>query len=270
MDFKGKTAVITGGASGIGLAVAKALAAKGAKLVLADIEDGALQTALAGLRASGAEAEGLITDVSDRAAVERLADFADEKFGKTHIAFHNAGVAVFGPIEKMTDKDWEWTLKVNLWGPIHGVEAFLPRMLAHGEESHMVFTASFAGLVSNRHLAVYNVSKAAVVALAESLYIDMRGRSVGSSVLCPMRVESRIDYAGRNRPAELGGPDLNRGYSDDEFDDLQGRTIGADQVAQRVLDAIRARRLYIHTHAEAEPFFRKRADRVLAAFEALG
>jgi NAD(P)-dependent dehydrogenase (short-subunit alcohol dehydrogenase family) len=269
MDFSGKTAVITGGASGIGLAVARALAGEGARLILADIEDGALQTALEGLRAAGAEAEGLVTDVSDRPAVERLADFAEARFGNTHIVMHNAGVAVFGPIETMSHKDWEWTLKVNLWGPVHGVETFLPRMLAHGEDSHMVFTASFAGLVSNRHLGPYNVSKAAVVALAESLYSDMRARNMGSSVLCPMRVESRIDYAARNRPAELGGPDLNRGYSEEEFHDLQGRTIGPDEVAALVLEAIRARRLYIHTHAEAETFFRKRADRVLAAFAAL-
>jgi len=267
-DFNGKTAVITGGASGIGLATARALAAKGARLVLADIEAGALETAAASF-APGVEVATLVTDVSDRAAVERLAAFADERFGKTHIAFHNAGIAVFGPMEKMTHKDWEWTLRVNLWGPIHGVEAFLPRMLAHGEDSHMVFTASFAGLVPNKGLGPYNVSKAAVVSLAESLRADMRGKNVGSSVLCPMRVESRIDYAARNRPAELGGPNEERGYSDEEFDDLRGRTITAEETAQRVLAAMREGRLYIHTHYEAEPFVRKRAERILGAFEAL-
>ena len=268
-DFNGKTAVITGGASGIGLAVARALAAEGANLVLADIEAGALESAAASF-GPGVRVATLVTDVSDRAAVERLAAFADETFGMTHIVMHNAGVAVFGPLRKMTHKDWEWTMQVNLWGPVHGVEAFLPRMLAHGEESHMVFTASFAGLMSNRNLGPYNVSKAAVVALAESLYSEMRGGNVGSSVLCPMRVESRIDQASRNRPDDLGGPAAGTAYTLDELENLQGRTIGADEVAGLVLAAMRDKRLYVHTHHEAEPFVRKRMERLLGAFEALG
>jgi NAD(P)-dependent dehydrogenase (short-subunit alcohol dehydrogenase family) len=266
-NFTDKVAVITGGASGIGFAVAEALGRAGAKIVIADIEQAALDTATAKLQASGIVTLGIITDVSNRAAVDHLAERTWDRFGTAHIVMHNAGVAVFGPIQEMTDKDWKWSMDVNLWGPIHGVAAFLPRMLAEGQGGHMVFTASFAGLVPNKDLAPYNVTKAGVVALAESLRKDLRGTGIGASVLCPMRVTTNIDRSARNRPVELGGAAANRTYTDEELAMLQGRTLDVAPVAALVLDAIRRDRLYIHTHKEAAAFIEARAARIVAAMD---
>lgn len=209
-NFEGKVAVITGGASGIGLALAEALARRGAKLVLGDVEPGALDAAVAKLEASGAEALGVIADVRDRAAVRVLADAAWDRFGAVHFVANNAGVVTFGPAWELDERDWDWTVGVNLDGAINGVLAFLPRMLAQGERGHIMFTSSFAGLVSNRNLAPYNVAKAGVVALAESLHKDLRGKEITSSVLCPMVVETKIEQSFRNRPDEFGAPGSNR------------------------------------------------------------
>lgn len=263
-DFGGKTAVITGGASGIGLAMATALAVRGARLVLADIEAGPLERAVDELSRKGAEAIGVRTDVGDRASVQALADRAFERFGKVHFVANNAGVAVFGPTQDMTHEDWLWSVQVNLWGPIHGVEAFARRMVDQGEGGHLLFTASFAGVVPNRELGPYNVTKAAVVALAESLHKDLRNTGVGVSVLCPMRVTSNIDQSYRNRPAELG---VSVGaYSDEDRANLVGRTLTAEATAELALGAIGRGQLYIHTHKGAEAPFRARAERIASGF----
>lgn len=266
-DFNDKVAVITGGASGIGLATARALARLGTRLVLADIEPEALDASVSALAADGASVSGVITDVSDRDAVMRLAEAAWDSCGRVDIVMNNAGVAVFGAAQDMTHADWEWTVNVNLWGPIHGVEAFVPRMIEQGDGGHVSFTASFAGLVANRELACYNVTKAAVVALAESLRKDVREHGIGVSVLCPMRVTSNIDFSARNRPDALGGPTANRTYTQEELDGLDGRMLDVEPVAELVVDAMRENRLYIHTHREAETYFGRRADRIREAFE---
>jgi NAD(P)-dependent dehydrogenase (short-subunit alcohol dehydrogenase family) len=267
-DFRGKVAVITGGASGIGLALATALAREGARLVLADIEQAALDTAVKGLTEAGFEAIGVRTDVADRASVQALADRAFGHFGAVHIVANNAGVAVFGPTQDMTHHDWEWSINVNLWGPIHGVEAFVPRMVGQGQGGALLFTASFAGIVPNRHLGPYNVTKAGVVALAESLRKDLRGTGIGVSVLCPMRVTTNIDRSYRNRPAELGGGAAAEAnvYSDEERAALQGRTLEVGPVADLVVQALRRDQAFIHTHSEAKALFRGRAERIEAAF----
>lgn len=267
-SFEGAVAVVTGGASGIGLATARALAREGAAVVLADIEAGALQRAVESLRTEGLEAFGEQCDVGDLRAVQALAERTYSRFGKVNVLFNNAGVAIAGPIWEMRHEDWEWLMRVNLWGVIHGVEAFLPRMLAAGEPGHIVNTASFAGLVPNDGLSVYCVTKYGVVALTECLARDLRGTNVGASVLCPMRVETNIDASERNRPPELGGTE--RPSPPREGDrELVGRVISAEEVAQRVLDGIRRRELYIHTHPEARPFVRRRFERIDRAFEAL-
>ena len=151
-DFRDKVAVITGGASGIGLATAQALAKLGARIVLADIESDALASAVADLGSAGAKVIGVRTDVGDRASVSALAEKAWSEFGRVDILFNNAGVAVFGPTQTMTHSDWDWSIRVNLWGPIHGVEAFAQRMVEEKHGGHILFTASFAGLVPNREL----------------------------------------------------------------------------------------------------------------------
>ncbi len=265
-SFENHVAVITGGASGIGRAAAERFARRRCRLVLADIEPEALDTAVAELQGTGAEVIGVVTDVSRADSMQALADETFSCFGATHYVFHNAGVAVTGPTQAMSDADWEWLINVNLWGPIHGTQAFLPRMLEQGEPGHHVFTASFAGIVPNCALGPYNVTKAGVVALAESLYKDLRNTNIGVSVLCPMRVETKIDDSHRNRPDSLGGA-ASHGYSEEALAALQGRTLSPDTVAELILAAIADNRLYIHTHKEAEPLFRKRAERILTAFE---
>lgn len=265
-DFNDKVAVITGGASGIGFAVARLLGAAGAKLVLADIEEPVLDNAVDTLRQSGTDTIGVQTDVGSRNAVAALAARAYDQYGRVDIVMNNAGVAVFGAIQDMTHADWEWSVQVNLWGCIHGVEFFLPRMIEAGNGGHMLFTSSFAGLVPNRELAPYNVTKAAVVALAESVAKDVRDHAIGVSVLCPMRVSSNIDWSARNRPQHLGGPTANRTYTDEERAALDGRMLDAEPVAERVLDAIRNNELYVHTHREAQTYFDRRAARISAAF----
>src|SRR5580658_2076438 len=204
-NISGKVAVITGGASGIGFATAKALAAKGAKIVIADIEAGALDKAVAALSSSGAKAAGVVCDVANLASVQNLAAQTFSKMGGAHIVFNNAGVAINGHIANMKHSDWEWIIKVDLWGPIHGVEAFLPRMIEQKQGGQILFTSSIAGLVPTEGLGVYAVAKYGVVALAETLRRETRQHNIGVSVLCPLRVETNIGNSERNRTADFGG-----------------------------------------------------------------
>ena len=264
-----KVAVITGGASGIGFATARRLASQGVRLVLADIEASALDRAVTELAATGAAVEGVVCDVGDLKAVQHLADTAFEKMGAVHIVFHNAGVAVGGPIAEMQHSDWEWTIRVNLWGPIHGVEAFTQRMIAQGQGGHILFTASFAGLVPNVGLGPYCVSKYGVVALAEVLRRELRAHDIGVSVLCPMRVATNIGHSERNRPDELGGPDASPPVLDQGEDNqnLAGRVLNVEDVATQVVDAIVANRLYILPHEESRTPIRRRFERIDQTFE---
>jgi NAD(P)-dependent dehydrogenase (short-subunit alcohol dehydrogenase family) len=265
-DLAGKVAVITGGASGIGFATARALSREGVKLVLADIEDKALEQAAATLCSEGAEAIGVHTDVGDRASVERLADTAWARFGGADIVFNNAGIAAAGPTHLASHADWEWTMRVNVWGPIHGIEAFVPRMIAQGRGGHMLFTASFAGLVPNSGLGPYCMSKFAVVAMAECLARDVKEHGIGVSILMPMRVVSNIYTSIRNRPADLGGAAPTQ-FTDDQRAAMSGRELAVEPVAGLVVDAIRRGDLHIHTHAEAREFLQRRWQRLDGAFE---
>ena len=264
-----KVAVITGGASGIGFATAKALAAKGSNLVIADIEAGALNKAVATLSTTGTKVEGVVCDVASLASVQQLADTSFSRMGRVDIVFNNAGVAVGGPIAAMKHSDWEWIIKVDLWGPIHGVEAFLPRMIEQGQGGHILFTASFAGLVPNEGLGPYCVAKYGVVALAEVLRREMRPHNIGVSVLCPMRVETNIGSSERNRPNDLGGADASPRVQAQDADNLNlaGRVLQVDDVAAGVVDAILANRLYILPHDESREFLRRRFERIDRTFD---
>ena len=204
-DVRGAGAVITGGASGIGLATARELGRAGAHVLLADIEPAALDAAVAGLRAEGIEAHGAACDVRSLDSVQALADTAFATLPGVQIVFNNAGVAVGGPVAEMSHDDWRWVIDVDLWGPIHGVEAFLPRMIDQGQGGHLLFTASFAGLVPNVGLGPYCVAKYGVVALAEVLARELREHRIGVSVLCPMRVGTNIGQSERNRQDDYGG-----------------------------------------------------------------
>jgi NAD(P)-dependent dehydrogenase (short-subunit alcohol dehydrogenase family) len=253
--FAGRVAVVTGGGSGIGRALALAFAREGARVVAADLDEAALAETGRLAAAAGGEALGVPADVADPAAVERLATRAYERFGAVHVLCNNAGVALWGGLERATLRDWQWLIGVNLWGVIHGLLAFLPRMIAQGPPAHVLNTASMAGLVASQGLGVYNTSKYAVVGLSETLAKDLRPHGIGVSVLCPMGVDTRIHDAERTRPASLRNPE---GRAPGAPVELIGRTLAPEAVAAQALDAIRAGELYVITHPEAlEPLTRR-------------
>jgi NAD(P)-dependent dehydrogenase (short-subunit alcohol dehydrogenase family) len=269
-NISGKVAVITGGASGIGFATAKALAAKGAKIVIADIEAGALDKAVAALSSSGAKAAGVVCDVANLASVQNLAAQTFSKMGGAHIVFNNAGVAINGHIANMKHSDWEWIIKVDLWGPIHGVEAFLPRMIEQKQGGQMVFTSSIAGLVPTEGLGVYAVAKYGVVALAETLRREARQHNIGVSVLCPLRVETNIGSSERNRTADFGGATATPPRAQAQTSSnivMAGEVMKPEEVATKVVDAILANRLYILPHDDSRELIRRRFQRIDATFD---
>ncbi len=264
-ELQGKVAVITGGAGGIGRAVAEAAAAAGMKLVLADIEEAALKEADAALSSAGAEVLSVPTDVSDGAPVEELRDKALARFGAVHLVHNNAGVAVGGPLWTVSEADWNWILGVNLWGVIHGIRAFVPVLIEQGE-GHVVNTASLAGLTSPGMLGPYNVTKHSVVTMSETLYRDLNlvGARVGVSVLCPGFVRTGIAESDRNRP------DWAPAVSPPPGLDLQGVVrdlvaggIDPAVVAQKVLYAVRVNRFYILTHDDTRAMVETRLQDIL-------
>jgi NAD(P)-dependent dehydrogenase (short-subunit alcohol dehydrogenase family) len=271
-DLSGRVAVVTGGASGIGLATAKRLAREGMKLVLADVRADSLEPAGREVEKLGAEVLCVQTDVGELAQVQALADRTFERFGAAHVLFNNAGVAVFGPVQDMRHQDWEWLIRVNLWGVIHGVECFVPRMIEQGQGGHVINTASFAGLVPNRGLGVYCVTKYGVVALSECMRTDLKPDGIGVSVLCPMRVETNIGECERTRPAELRTdrePPPPPPEPSGAARDLAGGVLSAERTADLVRDAIVEDRLYVVTHPESREFVRRRFERIDRAYESL-
>ena len=248
--FRDRVAVVTGAASGIGLALAGRLAAEGMKVVMADIEAAPLAAAVEGLRRQGAAVLATRVDVSSPDDVERLARETYEAFGAAHVLCNNAGVAVIGAVHEHTLADWQWVVNVNLWGVIHGVRAFLPRMLAGGDEGHIVNTASMAGLTTAPFMSVYDVTKHGVVALSEAMYKEAQvtGSPVGVSVVCPGLIDTNIMRSSRNRPealAEQGkaGP-MAQAFGQGLSDRLAGG-YPPSEVAEQVVQGIREGRFYI-------------------------
>jgi NAD(P)-dependent dehydrogenase (short-subunit alcohol dehydrogenase family) len=256
--FKDKVAVVTGGGSGIGRALALALAREGARIVVADVDEAAMEGVVRESRGLGVESLAVRTDVTDLAQVQALAERAWKAFGVVHLLCNNAGVAAWGGLEKATHRDWQWVLGVNLWGVIHGIEAFVPRMIAGGQRGHIVNTASMAGLIASQGLGVYNTSKYAVVGLSETLVKDLKPYGIGVSVLCPMGVETRIRESERNRPAAH----RNERGAETPTVELIGRYLPPEAVAAMVLDAIRRGDLYVITHDEGLEPLRRRFERM--------
>ncbi|MFQ5827857.1 MAG: SDR family NAD(P)-dependent oxidoreductase [Candidatus Methylomirabilia bacterium] len=258
-SFKDRVAVVTGGASGIGRAMALDLAREGAKVALGDVDEDGLADTLQAITKLGGRALAVKTDVSSLDQMQALAGQVQAAFDAVHILCNNAGVATSGGLETATVRDWQWLIGVNLWGVIHGLLAFLPRMIEQRQGGHIVNTASMAGLVATRGMGIYNTTKYAVVGLSETLVKDLRPYNIGVSVLCPIGVATRIGDSERHRPDHLRNPGVERAAKPIQ---LMGRTLTSEEVAQRVLAAIRSNELYIITHEEGLEPLRRRFQRM--------
>jgi len=268
-SFTGKVAVVTGAASGIGLGLARKAAREGMSVVLADVEDAALADAEREVAGLGAETLAVRTDVSKEADVQALADSAFERFGGVHMLCNNAGVFQAGVSWQRTQADWDWVIGVNVWGILHAIRAFIPRMLEQEDESHVVNTSSMAGLMTVAYSGPYVVSKFAAAALTECLAHDLRaqGSNIGVSCLVPGTVDTRIADSTRNRPdeppSEAQAPDHHfvAGVLKEKTE-TEGRH--PDEVADIVFAGVRAGQFWIPTTDGYDGFIRSRYDAMLA------
>lgn len=267
-DLKGRTAIVTGAASGIGLGIAKALAGAGMNLVLADIQQGPLDAARGEIEALGVKAIGVPIDVSDAASVAAAGRAAEQTFGKLHVAVNNAGVGMHGTrVEDVGIDEWNWVIGVNMLGVINGIRTFVPLIRRHGEGGHVVNTASISGFFirAGRNQGAYSMTKYAVVALSEALEQEVADAGIGVSVLCPGAVETRIFASAATRPERFGGP-----YSRPQQEAMRGaagRGIAPEAAGQRVLSAIQNNEFYVLTHAGERQAVKARHDRIEAAFD---
>jgi NAD(P)-dependent dehydrogenase (short-subunit alcohol dehydrogenase family) len=268
-ELSGRTAFITGGASGIGLELGRAFAEAGMKVMLADVETSALERAVASLREVTSDIRGVACDVADADSVERAAQATFDAFGHVHVVCNNAGVAAGGGIDTISLDNWRWVIDVNLMGVVHGIRTFLPHLRAHGEGGHIVNTASMAGMNGGLGFSPYTASKFAVVAMSEGLSVQLKPHGIGVSVLCPSFVRTAIGDSGRNRPARYGQPQpldpaSPAGLMVAEIARRLEAGLDPSDVAARVVTAIRNDELYIFTH----PNMRDEVDARFAAIQA--
>lgn len=270
-DLEGKVAFITGGASGIGLAIARSFAAAGMKVVIADIQTDALEKAAAELKGSNADVLAIELDVTDRDAMARAADEAEAAFGNVHVLCNNAGVVAFGPLIDATYEDWDWVIGVNLHGVINGIQTFLPRIKGHGEGGHVVNTASIAGHVALPGLGIYNATKYAVVGISETLVQELEPDGIGVSVLCPGFVDTNIYDSQRNRPKALQNPDTDPGQDflggSEQVEQVRQSAMDPALVGEKVLEAVRNNEFYILTHPDFRPLVEERMQNIIEGFE---
>lgn len=274
-DFSGKTAFITGGAGGIGFAMARAFGRRGMNVAIADVEAETCATAVEALRREGINAIGSACDVSDREALAEAASRTFAAFGKVHILCNNAGVSRAGPIETVASPDWDWVISVNLKGLVHGLQLFLPQMKAHGEASHIVNTASINGVAGVPLAGPYSATKFAVVGISEVLAAELADTSIGVSVLCPSWVKTRMLDNGRNRPPRFGGPvrldaDVGNAERNARYANALNNGLDPAHVAQLVIGAIEEKRLFVFTHADTRAAVERCYDLMMQGFDALG
>jgi NAD(P)-dependent dehydrogenase (short-subunit alcohol dehydrogenase family) len=269
-DLSGRNAFITGGASGIGFAMAQAFLNEGMNVVIADVDAEALASAQAALSGSNARVLAVQLDVTDRTQYEAVAAQVEEELGNIHVLCNNAGVYRGGALDAVTYADWDWVMGVNVGGVINGLQTFLARMERHGEGGHVVNTASMAGVTTSPGLGVYNASKFAVVGLSETLRKDLESKGIGVSVLCPGMVRTRILESERTRPAEYDVTEAvaeAAAASHSEVMNLAMSTgIDPAEVAELVVRGIRSNRFYLFPHPEMKGPAQARMDEMLAAF----
>ncbi|MGZ8281374.1 MAG: SDR family NAD(P)-dependent oxidoreductase [Allosphingosinicella sp.] len=265
-DFQGKTAFITGGASGAGLGQAKLFGNAGCRVVIADIRQNAIDAALDELRGRGITAHGIRLDITDRAAFAAAADETERVFGPLHLLFNTAGVSIFGPMEKATYDDYDWIFGVNLGGVVNGMQTFVPRMIAHGEGGHIVNTASLGAFVANSGAGIYSASKFAVHGLSMAMRDALGPHGIGVSVLCPANIRSNIAESVKTRPAHLA----NSGFEVDEREiaalhEIYSQGMDPEELAGHVRQAIVENRFYVIPYPEARPMLEAAFQQVIEA-----
>ena len=268
-DFAEKTAFVTGGASGIGLAMGCAFAEAGMRVMLADMEAKPLEQAVAGFKSNLPEVRGVVCDVRDYAAMERAAQATIETFGKVHVLCNNAGVSGASGADNISLQDWRWVIDTNLMGVVHGVKAFLPLLKSHGEGGHIVNTASMAGFLPGTGFGAYTATKFAVVGISEALMMELEPQGIGVSVLCPGWVATLITESRRNWPKDYGPPPP-KGPIAEQFAELVRSGMTPSDVAALVLKAVQDNERYIFTHPDMRPLLERRVDQFLAAYRKLG
>ena len=264
-ELAGKVAVVTGGGSGIGRGIARALAGAGMNIVIADIEAHAAESVAAEIGGSGVRTLAVQTDVADARALDALAARSYDAFGAVHVLCNNAGVFIGGALAQTSSEEWAWLLAVNLMGVVNGVQSFLPRLRAQGGEAHIVNTGSVSGLYPTPNQGAYTASKYAVVGYSERLRVELAPDGIGVSVLCPSGVRTRITESRRNRQPQFGGPAPTTPAAYANRTDV----LEPDEVGALVLRGIRENRPYIHTHRSFKPRYEERFAQILADFAPL-
>ena len=263
-DVAGRVAFITGAASGMGLGMARAFSAAGMKVMLGDIQKEALDTAVAALKGQGRDVAGVVVDVTDRDSVFAAAEQTIATFGKVHVCVNNAGVGSSGTAEGTSEKNWRWTIDVNMWGVVWGLQAFMPLIESHGEGGHVVNTASMAGMFSWKELSAYNASKYAVVAMSETAMAEHLDDNIGVSVLCPGVVNTNLGTSARNRGEDYGGATDRKS---DQMVELLKQGLNPDVVGEQVLEAIVDNQPYIFTDPGLRSWVETRFQRILSGYD---
>lgn len=269
-ELKGKTAFITGGASGIGLALTRVFAREGMKVVMADLRQDHLDEAMAELKDAGADVHPICVDVADRQAVGAAAEEAESKFGNVHLVCNNAGVNIIRPVTEATFEDFDWVINVNLGGVVNGVLTFVPRMLAHGEGGHIVNTSSVAGILTAPGTAIYSATKFAIRGLSDALRYDLIPHGIGVSVMCPGTVSTRLYESEDNRQEKYMGQvdetvKAQRAGTGELFRRVLPMGMDPMEVGEKTLKAVKENTFYIMTHVEIEPDIRESFDEMIAA-----